>query len=652
MVRLLSKLASTDELPGADGAQRGSVHEVLDGASTGTTPQFAVEVELGKKSIASAFILAAGEGTRLRPLTDKIPKPLIPVFHKPLLTFALDHFLALGITKIGINTRYLYEKFYQEFSVTSERLSTNGENTYEALGSYQGHPIHLFREPIHIDSAGALRNARAFLQEGPCLLHNGDILTTIPLAPLIEHHHKSRSIATLLLREEGGLKNVCFDEATNTILDIRGRTKNKGKGALFFYPGIAVLEPALLDWISPKEGPACLIDALLAAMQGGCKVAGLVSREGFATDLGTPEAYLQAHRDILEQDWKFPYELRTKMKFTDMEGIKTSERFPEFAGASLDPIYEGGSDRQFFRCKNPQGNSLILIHYNPEKAENKDYAAHALFLKKQGLHVPEVLGHSTEEHLLWLQDLGERNLWSERKASWKIRKPLYEATLIQVAKLHRIPLKMAWEADLTLQPAFNEKLYHWEQEYFIENALGGLWNIDAKKRNTIAISDSLSRLRSSLAALPRQLIHRDLQSQNVILFENQPWLIDFQGMRAGLAQYDLASLLCDPYVEITPVEREELLSFYEKEMSCYGVALASNFRKIFCQCAAQRLMQALGAYGFLALHRGKSQFLKHVTPALHNLREILKNLDPEDRLEELEEILSSTLKAHAACIRN
>lgn len=257
-----------------------------------------------------AFILAAGEGTRLRPLTETIPKPLIPVFHKPLLTFALDHFLSLGIRDIGINTRYLWEKFYEEFLVTSEELSTNGENTFLAQGSYCGHPIHLFREPQHIDSGGALRNASTFLKEGPFLLHSGDILTTIPLTGLIEHHYKSGSIATLLLREEGGRKNVYYDEKTNTILDIRGRFYPNMPGQMFFHPAIAVIEPALLDWITPQQGPACLIEALLAAMQGGCKVAGLVSREGFAIDLGTLEAYRQAHQDILDQRWTFPYALQ------------------------------------------------------------------------------------------------------------------------------------------------------------------------------------------------------------------------------------------------------------------------------------------------------------------------------------------------------
>lgn len=302
-----------------------------------------------------AFILAAGEGTRLRPLTEKIPKPLIPIFHKPLLTFALDHFLSLGIQEIGINTRYLWEKFYQAFSVPRERPSSNGENTFLAEGNYSGHPLHFFREPVPIDSGGALRNARSFLEKEPFLLHNGDTLSTVPLTDLIQHHRNSGSMATLLLREEGRLKNVGYDAAKNEITSIRGiipsSTQSNGvfsklasadevqslSGAqqknllnaldaasagaarqrptevesqknsqMFFYPGIAVVEPALLDFIEPS-GPASLIDALLAAMQAGHKVAGFVSRVGFAIDIGTEKDYLTIHRDLQQHAWKFPF---------------------------------------------------------------------------------------------------------------------------------------------------------------------------------------------------------------------------------------------------------------------------------------------------------------------------------------------------------
>ncbi len=303
-------------------------------------------------------------------------------------------------------------------------------------------------------------------------------------------------------------------------------------------------------------------------------------------------------------------------------------------------IDEGGSDRQFYRFKAPSGERLILVHYNIEKAENKFYAEHAHFLKTHSIHVPEVIEHDTKEHLLWLQDLGEKNLWSQRNEPWSVRRPLYESVLVDVALLHRISLTAVTAAGITLQKEFDQDLYLWEQDYFLENALGGLFKIDLKVRKNLASSSPLQRLAKNLASLPQQLIHRDLQSQNIMLLAEQPWLIDFQGMRAGLAPYDLASLLCDPYVSMPSNEREELLTFYQNDMQRNGFIFPFDFKKVFWQCATQRLMQALGCYGFLSLHRGKLKFQQYVTPALHGFREALQNLYPEDRLEELEEVLS------------
>lgn len=319
---------------------------------------------------------------------------------------------------------------------------------------------------------------------------------------------------------------------------------------------------------------------------------------------------------------------------------KTTERFPQFRTASLVPIYEGGSDRHFYRCKNESGASVIVIHYTKEKAENSVYADHALFLKSQYLSVPEVMAHSAQECLLWLQDLGEKNLWSSREAPWEIRRPLYELTLIEAARLHRIPPARAIENGLTLQPEFDNTLYRWEQDYFFEYALGSLFKIDQKKRNYLAASSSFQSLSNQLVALPRQLIHRDLQSQNVLLFKEQIWLIDFQGMRAGLACYDLASLLCDPYVTLTNAEQKELLYFYQQEMKKHHFSFSFDLEKTFWQCAVQRLMQALGCYGFLGLHRGKSHFLQHVPSALNGLRNALAHLPPEDDLKELSDLLA------------
>ncbi len=321
---------------------------------------------------------------------------------------------------------------------------------------------------------------------------------------------------------------------------------------------------------------------------------------------------------------------------------KTAHRFPEFHNATIQPIYEGGSfTRQFHRVQNAQNKSLIVIHYNVEKAENLYYAEHALFLKKQSIHVPEMLGHEEQEKLLWLEDLGEMSLWSQHLKPWSIRSPLYQAALTEVAHLHRVSFSEIASSKITLQQPFDKELYLWEQNYFFEHALGELFGIDKTVIHQLSSSQPVQQLAATLAALPRQLIHRDFQSQNIIFLKDQPYLIDFQGMRAGLAPYDLASLLYDPYVVLTNAEREELLAFYQQEMKQHGVLFPFDFNKVFFQCATQRLMQALGCYGFLGLHHGKKNYLDYVAPALKNLRDVLSKLSPEDRMEELEKMVAS-----------
>ena len=271
-----------------------------------------------------AFLLSSGPGTRLRPLTEAIPKPLVPIFHKPLLTFALDHLLSLGIDEIGINTRYLWESFYNEFQVNSEGVSPSYCNILNSIprsnvticgtdplvdfGNYEGHRLHFFKEPTFLDTGGSLRNARHFLEQGTFLIHNGDILTNISLDGLLQDHRDSGAIATLLLREQGGALNVCYDEKSNRVIDIRGNFSNP-EHPLFLYCGIAVVEPTLFNFIAPA-GPVSLIDALLSAMKAGHHVGGFVTRSGFWSDIGTPESYLQTHFEIAKASWKFHYPLR------------------------------------------------------------------------------------------------------------------------------------------------------------------------------------------------------------------------------------------------------------------------------------------------------------------------------------------------------
>jgi len=110
------------------------------------------------------------------------------------------------------------------------------------------------------------------------------------------------------------------------------------------------------------------------------------------------------------------------------------------------------------------------------------------------------------------------------------------------------------------------------------------------------------------------------------------YLIDFQGMRPGLAEYDLASLFFDPYVDLSSAERDELICYYRNKQAENGRVIDGDFDDTLRLCAMQRLMQALGAYGFLGLVKGHKQFLKYVPTAVKSLRGIVSDLAGLEKL--------------------
>jgi aminoglycoside/choline kinase family phosphotransferase len=222
-----------------------------------------------------------------------------------------------------------------------------------------------------------------------------------------------------------------------------------------------------------------------------------------------------------------------------------------------------------------------------------------------------------------MEDLGDRDLWSYRMASWPERRPLYESALNAVAKLHRLPESVANRIRAHLAPVFNEALYRWEQNYFFEHCLGRHFDVDGKTLRELSAVPALRKIARQLASYSRVLVHRDFQSQNLIIRDGEAYLIDFQGMRPGLAEYDLASLLYDPYVSLTNKERDELLGFYRTQKDCHDSAQEEKLRL----CAMQRLMQALGAYGYLGHVKGNSAFLTHIPAALYSLGEVIAEID-------------------------
>jgi hypothetical protein len=191
--------------------------------------------------------------------------------------------------------------------------------------------------------------------------------------------------------------------------------------------------------------------------------------------------------------------------------------------------------------------------------------------------------------------------------------------------------------------SFGPDLYRWERNYFRDHFVRGLCGLELEPAFERELEAELSALAERLAEATPCLVHRDLQSQNVMIRDGEPFLIDFQGMRFGSPFYDLGSLLCDPYVDFSSSEQAELLLFYYG-LSKQGLDWAA-FQDTFWEASAQRLMQALGAYGSLGLNKGLKAYLDHVPAGLRNLQRASRQAAALPRLCELSSQCQSAVTA-------
>jgi hypothetical protein len=299
---------------------------------------------------------------------------------------------------------------------------------------------------------------------------------------------------------------------------------------------------------------------------------------------------------------------------------------PGWEGATvrLDLIVKGGSDRYYYRATALGGEepeSVIIMVYTDKRPDNLSFFAATEVLERCGARTMKVYHHDEGRRIGWLEDLGKEDLWECRQTEDALE--LYRDTLTQVAFLHRTRAEdLPEELRETLQPAFDERLYRWEQDYFFNQFAARFLDLPEEELAELRESAPFAELAETLASLPRTLVHRDFQSQNVIRRGVEAFLIDYQGVREGRPEYDLASLLYDPYVSLTDAERADLLNHYRSVRAALDGGTVDD--RVLCMAACQRLMQALGAYGKLGAGDGKLSFLRHIEPAVANLKRVLE----------------------------
>lgn len=326
--------------------------------------------------------------------------------------------------------------------------------------------------------------------------------------------------------------------------------------------------------------------------------------------------------------------------------VKETLNLKEDQPLEIIPIVRGGSTRSFYRVRfSPSGTGIVFMHYRHDHRENAYYAAQTNFLQSIGVNVPRILHHDAARGFILMEDLGELDLWHYRQEVWEKRRKYYLKTLDMILRLHAIGPGPTRLADVPLMESFDLDLYRWERNYFLENFVRNLCGIELESAAAEALEKELARLAARLCEPTAGLVHRDLQSQNIMIMNDEPVLIDYQGMRYGNPCYDLGSLLYDPYVSFTDTERQELLQYYYN-----GLAPApypqEYYREIFHLAAAQRLMQALGAYAFLGLRGKRPHFLSHIPSGLANLIKVTR-LEPQlARLGHLARRCQETIAAH------
>ncbi len=243
-----------------------------------------------------AMILAAGLGTRLRPLTDNRPKALVEIAGRTLLEITLSRLRAVGVREVIINVHHFADMIL-------EYLKTNDNF---------GMRIDVSREEVLLDTGGGLKKAAYFFLEDsnrcekPFILHNVDVISAIDLRRIVQFHTENQALATLAVQDRETSRYLLFDEQ----LQLCGRRSGRDQKTEFVrssqqvralaFSGIHVISPRLFAMMT-EEGVFSIITSYLHLAANGEKILAFRADEYYWRDLGRPDNVMQAAQDLKQK---------------------------------------------------------------------------------------------------------------------------------------------------------------------------------------------------------------------------------------------------------------------------------------------------------------------------------------------------------------
>jgi aminoglycoside/choline kinase family phosphotransferase len=561
-----------------------------------------------------ALILAAGLGTRLLPHTRKIPKPLFPIGGRPLIDIHIDALQKAGCEAIVVNTHHL-----------------SGQIENHIKGNRYDIPVYTRNEPEILGTGGAIKNLEGFWDARPFLVINSDIYSNIDLAAVYRFHLSHPHPATLVLYHWPEINTVCIDSDDFITGFQPGPLPGRCRHGTF--TGIQVLDPDILRYI-PEAVFSSSIDAFQKMMTDGKKIKAFMADRFAWADIGTPDRYVDtAAQFMVQKAFK-----------------KIFEPSPE-TPVSTKKLKGDGSDRKWYRLTSGQ-HALVMASHGiqaaPPPSEFDAFVAIGSHLHSRGIPVPQIYHYDRFSGLVILEDLGDTHLQSliHHTADRETILSGYR-DIIDLLVMMSISGAVAFDTAWTFQSVAYDREMILEKEcrYFVEAFLNTYCGLDLSFHHFRDEFISLSE--KALKFAVSGFMHRDFQSRNIMLKENRPYVIDFQGGRLGPVQYDLASLLIDPYVGLSESIRNNLAGYCAEKMSNLKALDTGRFISGYRYCCLTRNLQILGAFGYLSRVKNKPYFEKYIPAATRTLKESL-HPDEFPRLaavaEKLQDLLGKELQ--------
>lgn len=302
-----------------------------------------------------------------------------------------------------------------------------------------------------------------------------------------------------------------------------------------------------------------------------------------------------------------------------------------------------GSERVIVRLHSETGSTCIGI-VNKHHGENKAFISFGEHFRKKGMNVPEVFVVSSEGDSYLLEDLGDETLLNRIQSVGGITEDVKEIYRKVIDALAEFQLNAGAGLDYSLCYQYKEfgiENIEYDLNYFTERFLKVFYNGTI---TTAQLASDMELLKHKILEMPGEFfLYRDFQSRNIMLKGSVPYFIDFQSGRKGPLLYDIASLLYDAKADIPQQTREELLGYYLHTINRLQNIDTEYYSSHFWYFAMIRILQAMGAYGFLGIVKGKRRFLESIPYAVRNINYILNEKVPRENLTVLRRVFSEIL---------